>query len=84
MRTVIRNEEGKISHVVYSGRNFVSVEDGLILDSTEVTPKMIYDVFNAKDSEYELISLLNGNTDVKQVKLHIFVKLGLIGKIVRL
>ena len=62
MRTVIRDENGKIKYVRGAGNYFLSLEDRDILLETEITVEMIKNTFG-ENSLSVFASIVNGNNE---------------------
>lgn len=60
MKTVLRNDEGKITHVHLTGNQYVTPDDHKVITETPITKDML-SKFN---KNYLLQALLNGEREI--------------------
>ncbi len=69
MKTVIRDQNGKIVSVRGNGNYYLSLKDRDILLQAEVTSEMIQNTF--EDDSIILANILNGESNIELIKIRI-------------
>ena len=64
MKTVLRNDEGVITHIHLEGNQYVTPNDHKIITETEIT----LDMLNKINPNNSLVNILNGVSSVLAVK----------------
>lgn len=76
MRTVIRNDKGEISHLHYTSNLFLPKDEHALIEEQNIS---VNDVRNAFDKpDFVLAHILNGNADIKQIKLQVLMDKGFV------
>ncbi len=79
MKTVLRNEQGEITHIHYDKREYLPKDQHQIVTETEVTDEMVQKAgFVGKDTLLTLLA--NEVKSVKALKLEILILSGVLKK----